>query len=129
MQENTVQVILAANIRRVRKSMKLTQAELAEKVGISNGYMCDIERSRRWPSAENLSKIAETLRLAPFQLLLPTVDSPYFDRHRTLTAFSRELQETFARSTEEVLDKLVLPFGSPLNLPAGSEEINSEKDE
>lgn len=112
MQGYQLQEILAGNIRRIRKNLKLTQAELAEKAEISTGYMCDIERSRRWPSAENITRLAQILHVDPFQLLLPTEDSPYFDRHRTLAAFSRELQDAFEKSSAEIFERLVQPFGS-----------------
>ncbi len=111
MQGWQVQDIIAGNIRRVRKEMGLTQAELAERVSISSGYMCDIERSRRWPSADNLAKLAEELKLDPFQLFLPTEDSPYFDRHRTLTSFSRQVKEAFDEKMSEVFDSMMKPYG------------------
>jgi transcriptional regulator with XRE-family HTH domain len=111
MQGWQLQEIIAENIKRVRKEMGLTQAELAESAGISSGYMCDIERSRRWPSAQIISRLAEVLKLDPFQLLLPTDDSPYFDRHRTLTSFSRQVKEAFEEKMSEVFDNMMQPYG------------------
>ena len=111
MQGWQVQDIIAGNIRRVRKEMGFTQAELAERAGISSGYMCDIERSRRWPSADNLAKLAEELKMDPFQLFLPTEDSPYFDRHRTLTSFTRQIKEAFDEKISEVYDSMMKPYG------------------
>ena len=121
MQGWQVQEIFAGNIRRVRKEMGLTQAELAERAGISSGYMCDIERSRRWPSADNLAKLAEELKMDPFQLLLPTDDSPYFDRHRTLTSFTRQVKEAIDEKMTEVFDKMMKPYG-PLRKDDDSSE-------
>ena len=106
-----MQEIIAGNIRRVRKEMGFTQAELAENAGISSGYMCDIERSRRWPSADIITRLAEVLKMDPFQLLLPTEDSPYFDRHRTLTSFSRQVKEAFEEKMSEVFDNMMQPYG------------------
>ena len=111
MQGWQLQEIIAGNIKRVRKEMGLTQAGLAERAGISSGYMCDIERSRRWPSADNLAKLADVLRMDPFQLFLPTEDSPYFDRHRTLTSFSRQVKEAMEEKMSEVFDNLMQPYG------------------
>ena len=87
--------------------MDLTQAELAERTGISPGYMCDIERARRWPSANKLTKIAEVLKMEPFQLLLPSEVSPYFDRHKTLTTFSRQVKEAFNKNISEVYEGMI----------------------
>ncbi len=93
--------------------MRLTQADLAERAGISSGYMCDIERARRWPSADNLAKIASELKMDPFQLFLPTEDSPYFDRHRTLTSFARQIREAIDEKMTEVYDNMLQPYGPP----------------
>jgi transcriptional regulator with XRE-family HTH domain len=125
MQGSQIQEILAKNIKRVRKEMSFTQAQLAERASISTGYMCDIERSRRWPSADNLAKIAAVLKMDPFQLFLPTEDSPYFDRHRTLTAFNRQLQETFKESAADVFEKMLKPYG-PMRLIESIPEDNDE---
>lgn len=128
MQGWQVQAIVAANIKRIRRNLGLTQAELAERAGISSGYMCDIERSRRWPSAEKLARIAEELKLDPFQLFLPTEDSPYFDRLRTLTSFSRQVTEAFTRDLTEVFDNMMQPYG-PLRIeqetPADNDSDNN----
>ena len=118
-----MQEIIAGNIRRVRKEMGFTQAELAENAGISSGYMCDIERSRRWPSADIITRLAEVLKMDPFQLLLPTEDSPYFDRHRTLTSFSRQVKEAFEEKMSEVFDNMMQPYG-----PIRKEEESGDKE-
>jgi len=106
-----VRDILGTNVKRVRKQLGLTQAELAEKAGISSGYICDIERSRRWPSAEIIAILAKALKVDPYLLLLPSQDSPYFDRIRTLTAFRRQLEEVFEESVATVFNKMLRPYG------------------
>ena len=127
MQGSQIQEILAKNIKRVRKEMSFTQAQLAEHASISTGYMCDIERSRRWPSADNLAKIATVLKMDPYQLFLPSEDSPYFDRHRTLTAFNRQLQEKFKESAADVFEKMLKPYG-PMRQIESIPEDNDEPD-
>lgn len=126
MQGWQVQAIIAANIKRIRKDMKLTQAELAERAGISSGYMCDIERSRRWPSADKLARLAEVLKMDPFQLFLPTEDSPYFDRHRTLTSFSKQVTEAFTKDLTEVFENMMRPYG-PLRIEQESTSDNAKE--
>ncbi|RLW69512.1 MAG: hypothetical protein B6D68_01970, partial [spirochete symbiont of Stewartia floridana] len=78
MDEHPLREILAANVRRVRNELGYSQFELAERIGISPGYMCDIENSRKWPSADKFLELATELKLDPYQLLIPTQDSPYF---------------------------------------------------
>jgi len=118
-----IRKIIAINIKRIRKEMNLTQAKLAERTGISPGYMCDIERARRWPSASKLTKIAEVLKMKPFQLLLPSEDSPYFDHHKTLTTFSRQVREAFDKNISEVYEGMIKQYDSmKIELPKEEED-------
>lgn len=52
---------IGEKIKMVRKLRKLSQKELANIVGISNSFMCDIETGRTDPSIKTLYKIAEAL--------------------------------------------------------------------
>lgn len=52
---------VGTNIRKMRKERGLTQAELAEKAGISRSYFADIEKDYYNPSLESLQKIASAL--------------------------------------------------------------------
>ncbi|MFV0351720.1 MAG: helix-turn-helix domain-containing protein [Oscillospiraceae bacterium] len=53
MNKSTKEVI-AANIKNLRMSKKLTQVELAKELGISYGSIVDYENARREPNAKNL---------------------------------------------------------------------------
>ncbi len=99
--------IIARNLKRLRREQCLTQAMLADRAGVSGGYVSDIETSKRWPSAETLCRLAEVLGIAPFQLMLPTDDSPYFDRRRVLSSYHRQITEAFERSRDEVYDRMI----------------------
>ncbi|WP_411844438.1 helix-turn-helix domain-containing protein [Salinicoccus sp. HZC-1] len=50
------------NIRAIRRHRKLTQKELSERVGISRGYLGDLEKNRKHSmSLRTLSGIAQKL--------------------------------------------------------------------
>ena len=51
-------------IRDLRRSARFSLRELAEKAGVSNPYLSQIERGLRKPSAEVLSQIAGALRVS-----------------------------------------------------------------
>ena len=87
--------------------MGISQAELAERVGISSGYMCDLERSKRWPSAKIIVQLAHVLKLEPFQLFLPSDSSPYFEKHKVLTSFANELKKSFGEIVENLYDDML----------------------
>lgn len=55
--------VLGKRIQKLRKSVNLTQEELAEKVNVSRAYIGYIEQARNTPSLELLEKIAKVLRI------------------------------------------------------------------
>ena len=61
--------VLAANIKAYRKKMGLSQAQLAEKVGIATRYLAVIETCKSFPTPEMLERIAEGLELDTLDLL------------------------------------------------------------
>jgi transcriptional regulator with XRE-family HTH domain len=60
---------LAENIRRARIKAGLSQVELAEKCGLSQGNLSRIETGERRPSVLLLFRIAEALDLSPTRFL------------------------------------------------------------
>lgn len=65
-------VSIGDNIRKYRKSGKLTQKDLGEAIGISNTYLSDIETGRTNPSIKTLKKIARALDINYIELLKDT---------------------------------------------------------
>src|SRR5882762_5645679 len=51
-------------IREQRQQAKISLRQLAEKAGVSNPYLSQIERGLRKPSAEVLNQIAKALRVS-----------------------------------------------------------------
>lgn len=63
--------VINKRIKKYRKELKITQDELAYKVGISRAYMGYIEQGRNIPSLEVLEKIAKALKTSASELLKP----------------------------------------------------------
>jgi len=63
--------VLSGNIKKYRKILGYTQEKLAEKASLSAQTLNDIEGCRRWVSAITLTKLAKTLHVAEYQLLVP----------------------------------------------------------
>lgn len=51
------------NIRDKREELGLSQKELAEKSGITQSFLCDIEQGRSKPSIDVAIKIAKVLKV------------------------------------------------------------------
>jgi transcriptional regulator with XRE-family HTH domain len=56
-----VRSLLALNMKRYREVLGLSQAALAERVGCSATLIGNIEIQKRFPSAENIDRIASAL--------------------------------------------------------------------
>jgi transcriptional regulator with XRE-family HTH domain len=65
-----INVLVGRNVKRARKQLGLSQAELARHCGISEGFLAEIETARKFPSASTLDRIATCLELRPYQLFL-----------------------------------------------------------
>ena len=59
--EVKIQHILAKNVKSRRERMNISQTELGNRVGLSLSGIQKIERGDRWPSPDNVEKIANAL--------------------------------------------------------------------
>ena len=66
-----VRATLARNIKEFRGRRNWSQADLAEKAGLSIVYLSDIERGNKWPYLDTMVKLANALELDIYQLLMP----------------------------------------------------------
>jgi DNA-binding XRE family transcriptional regulator len=58
-------------LRAVRNWRGLTQAEVAEKAGLTQGYLSDLESGKREGAPATLRKIAEAMGIDPVMLVDP----------------------------------------------------------
>ena len=61
--------IFAANVRRRRLELGLSQEELAEKAGVHRTYLGMLERSEKNVTIYNIERIAIALKIEPATLL------------------------------------------------------------
>ena len=69
---------LGETIRGLRKSQRLTQAQLAEEIGVDESYISKIETGRLnyTPSQETLRLLAQVLKTDPLRLLALAEKTP-----------------------------------------------------
>jgi transcriptional regulator with XRE-family HTH domain len=68
MEELELRRILGKNINRCRTRNNLSQMALAERLGKSANFICDIERGKSWISSATLVKLATALNVEPYEL-------------------------------------------------------------
>lgn len=61
---------MGVRIKMRRKELKMSQAELAEKVNVSNNHISSIETGKQLPSLPTFVEICEQLQTTPDFLLL-----------------------------------------------------------
>jgi transcriptional regulator with XRE-family HTH domain len=62
--------IVGNNIKKYRKSLNISQEELAEKAGLHRTYIGGIERGERNITLDSLQVIATALNVAPVELIV-----------------------------------------------------------
>ncbi len=60
---------MAAHLKKLRMMKKMSQAELAEKAGISRGYLIRLEAAQQDPTLGTLEKLARALGVPVTELL------------------------------------------------------------
>jgi transcriptional regulator with XRE-family HTH domain len=66
--------VFIANLKKFRKKEGFTQMKLAELCDTSPSYIGEIEIGRKFPSAEMIEKLANTLKIAPYHLFKNNAD-------------------------------------------------------
>lgn len=61
-------------MKRRRAFLAISQMELAERAGISPGYVGEVEMGRKYPSPDILERIAVALEVRPYRLLMSDED-------------------------------------------------------
>lgn len=64
-------ITFGANVKAARRALSLTQAELAEKVGIKQGYLSRIEGGKADMTFEVMTRVAKALGSDVHNLLSP----------------------------------------------------------
>jgi XRE family transcriptional regulator, regulator of sulfur utilization len=68
----------AANIRRLRKNAKLTQAELAERANVPRATLANMERDGSNPGIDSVVAVAKALGIAVDELVTPPPEHRYY---------------------------------------------------
>jgi transcriptional regulator with XRE-family HTH domain len=84
-------------IRDLRSSARISLRELAERAGVSNPYLSQIERGLRKPSAEVLAQIARALRVSTPLMYLRAGLLNEKDNHGVLGAIGADPDLTVAQ--------------------------------
>ncbi|MBE3563695.1 MAG: helix-turn-helix transcriptional regulator [Hydrogenibacillus schlegelii] len=69
--DDSIEKRVAYHVKRLRKALKLTQADLAEKMGVKQPFVARIESGKNNISIRKLAELAQVLGVDPMDLVRP----------------------------------------------------------
>ena len=64
-----IRIAFSTNLKYYRIENNLTQAELAEKINLTDKYISDLERNKFTPSLDTINDIASMFSIEPYLLI------------------------------------------------------------
>ena len=102
---NKIHELLIKNMKTIRKKLGYSQQRLAELCSLSPSFIGDVEIGKKFPSANSLLKISESLGLKPYQLFMEKEDKKVFEKFNLLSKVQKDLIDTISRDIEDVVRK------------------------
>ena len=66
---DNIRITFSTNLKYYRIENNLTQAELAEKINLTDKYISDLERNKFTPSLDTINDVALIFNIEPYLLL------------------------------------------------------------
>ena len=98
---NELRTLYTTNLKQMRSDKKLSQAELSERVHITEKFYSDIETGRKWGSFETIVDLANALEVEPYELFLPQGSAISHNERRT-----KELMKRLRTNFSELVDTM-----------------------
>lgn len=108
MEERSERQAIGHRIRSLRRGLEMSLQQLADRAGISPGYLSEVERGSSAPSGEKLGRIANELGTTTDYLLTGRKDQPAVQIPAALAAAAEQLDLTYAQTIRLLTGKLSL---------------------
>lgn len=96
-----LKAVYTVNLRTLRAQKKLSQAEISEKVHITEKFYSDIETGRKWGSFETIVDLANAFGVEPYELFLPAGSVISHNERRT-----KDLMKRLRANFSELVDTM-----------------------
>ena len=100
-----LKAVYTANLRTLRTQKKLSQAEISEKVHITEKFYSDLETGRKWGSFETIVDLANAFAVESYELFLPAGSVISHNERRTKDLMKR-LRANFSELVDTMEDFL-----------------------
>jgi transcriptional regulator with XRE-family HTH domain len=92
-----LRALFGKNVRTYRNRRNWSQADLAEYADISINFLGDIERGKKWPHPETLTKLADALEIKVFEL--------FIEEDNDLNPKTKDLMNRFIKDVSLTINK------------------------
>ena len=96
-----LKAVYTANLRTLRTQKKLSQAEISEKVHITEKFYSDLETGRKWGSFETIVDLANAFGVEPYELFLSAGSVISHNERRT-----KDLMKRLRANFSELVDTM-----------------------
>ena len=96
-----LKAVYTANLKTLRTQKKLSQAEISEKVHITEKFYSDLETGRKWGSFETIVDLANAFEVEPYELFLPAGSVISHNERRT-----KDLMKRLRANFSELVDTM-----------------------
>jgi len=100
----TIRETFAKNLREARRRCGFTQAQLAEKAGISTHYIALIELARNIPKVETIELLAKALNVEIYELFIVPL-SPAMELKKINESIVADLEDIVMKSVDKAFEK------------------------
>ncbi len=107
MESEEIRIRVAENLRKIRKSRKLTQFDLAVQCDMSEAMIKNIELNRSWPSEKTLAQITKALDIDIYRLFLPLAID-FEKKNEIKLSVKDEITKSLRKYINETIDSLTL---------------------
>jgi transcriptional regulator with XRE-family HTH domain len=90
--------ILGKNVKLYRSRRNWSQADLAEYANISINFLGDIERGKKWPHPDTLTKMADALEIKVYELFLEEDAAVNPETQTLMNRFVKDVSLTISKS-------------------------------
>ena len=66
---NTESIKLGKNLKRIRTGKKISQGDIARTLGVSRGYISNIENGKMNPTLSTITDLAKAIKVSVSELL------------------------------------------------------------
>jgi transcriptional regulator with XRE-family HTH domain len=99
--------VLSANIKKYRNIEGISQEKLAERTGLSEQLIKDIEGCRSWISDKTAVKLAIALNVEVYQLLYPLIETNRLHPVRLPSELLRKLRNEIKENIDRQFEAVV----------------------